>query len=310
MKMLKAKPAPPQDICLSIDPGSSVSAWCLWDGNTILHGATHKLMSEHSSTVEDTADVINRINEIMVVIDALLHGREYHVLIERQMVAKQDLKRALLFNREPMQILITYYHLRGKHVELVDASERYEFMGIHKWRSLQRAQRKDAVVKQVDTLFKPRADGNVFANKQHDLAQWHQKLSRRDLADSLSQCLARSFRNLKDVYTGTRILPNTPKPVPLPHAAAPKRKKREEISTREEVQAKLQALITHLKIKYPSTPAGLSNHDRIIQAHKHDANNKQIAKFMQLLAAVNRKGTDIGTAANLALRLAAFAYTR
>ena len=305
--MLKTKPAPPKDICLSIDPGSSVCAWCLWDGNTILHWATHKLMSEHSSTVEDTADVINRINEIMVIIDALLHGRDYYVLIERQMVGTKDLKRALLFNRELMQILITYFTLRGKSVQLIDASERYEFMGIQKWRSLQRAQRKDAVVKQVDTLLKTRPDGNVFANKQHDLGQWDQNLSRRDLADSLSQCLARSFRNFKDVFTGTRILPNTPKPIPLP-AAAPKRKKREEISTKEEIHAKLQALITHLKIRHPSTQAaGLSNHDRIIRAHQQDANNKQIAKFMQLLTAVNKKGTDIGTAANLASRLAAFA---
>jgi hypothetical protein len=135
----------------------------------------------------------------MVGIKALLQGRDYYVLIEHQPVDRKEVKRCLLYNRELMHILATSFIAKGKKVHYINASERYQFLGIHNWRSLERHKRKDAVVRVVAALL-----GHL---KAQDIAQWTTKVARRDLADSLNQCLARSFRSLPDVVTGTRLLP-------------------------------------------------------------------------------------------------------
>jgi hypothetical protein len=240
----------------------------------------------------------------MVGKNALLQGRDYYVLIEHQPVDRKEVKRCLLFNKELMHILATWFIAKGKTVHYINASERYQFLGIHNWRSLERHKRKDAVVKAVTGLL-----GHLQAQ---DRGQWESKVSRRDLANSLSQCLARSFRSLQDVATGTRLLPGAhaaPQAAALLNLATPnppkckrERPSSKESLTKEEVEAKLQALLTCLKMR--GHVAG-ADHKRMQEAHKRDPNCKHIAhiKFMKALDTFNKKGVMLN--GTLAARLAA-----
>jgi hypothetical protein len=69
---------------------------------------------------------------------------------------------------------------------------------------------------------------------------------------------------------------------------------------KEEVRAKLQALLTHLKMKGHSTGA---DHNRMREAHKRDPDCKHIAQFMKALNSFNKKGVMLN--GTLAARLAA-----
>jgi hypothetical protein len=45
---------------------------------------THKLLAEHESFVTSTADVKEHLDEMTALIEILLQGRDYWVLVEQQ----------------------------------------------------------------------------------------------------------------------------------------------------------------------------------------------------------------------------------
>jgi hypothetical protein len=97
--MLRNIPQALGDLCLSIDVGSQKAGVCLCDAAAqwIMYMRTHKLMAEHESFITSTAEVKEHLDKMTALIEILLQGRDYWVLVEQQFM-DEDARAGLYFN--------------------------------------------------------------------------------------------------------------------------------------------------------------------------------------------------------------------
>jgi hypothetical protein len=173
----------------------------------IMYMRTHKLLAEHESFVTSTADVKEHLDEMTALIEILLQGRDYWVLVQQQFM-DADARAGLYFNVQLQMLIDMYYLQKGRAVKTIHATKRYSFLGIHTWKTDTRAARKNKVVKVVSRLLDPSEfQHNTLAARQHNLADWDHALDkspadRRDMADALVQALCHYYRHLSDVLDG------------------------------------------------------------------------------------------------------------
>ena len=255
--MLRATPSPPHPMVLSVDIGSQNSAWCLYGDRRIWYWKTHKMLEVHEPRVRSTAEVLGRLDAITRTIDNMMQGRDYFVLIEDQPMARTDMEKGLLFNRELQHVVHAYFHAKGRQVRLIDALERYRLLGIPNPTKLSRSLRKAKVVRKMQELLA----GPFGQQPMHDLLEWQSGTRKKDdLADALAQALAHMHRNMAAVTTtaGTNPAAGTPGPATPAAGILPARKKPRVPLTKEELQGRLEALMGHLQIQ----------HYQLIKAHK------------------------------------------
>ena len=203
MSLLRSKPAPPEEVCLSIDVGSQNAGLAVFDSarQTIVWWRRIKLVEEHETSISDTKPVVAALQDIYDNVSAHLQNRKLWVLIERQHLDKESTRKVnpLLFNSQLEMICSTFFSMKGCTVKTIEPSLRYAFLGIHKWSKLTRHFRKVAVVKAVESILQ-KAPGNNFANRNHDLSHWDRlggsATRRSDMADSLAQAAFFYYRNL------------------------------------------------------------------------------------------------------------------
>jgi Holliday junction resolvasome RuvABC endonuclease subunit len=323
--MLRNIPQALGEVCLSIDVGSQKAGVCLFDAaaQRILYMRTHKLLAIHESFVTSTADVKEHLDELTALIETLLQGREYWVLVEQQYM-DADAKAGLYFNIQLQMLIEMYFLQKGRAVKTIHATKRYPFLGIHTWKTDTRAARKNKVVKVVSRLLDPTDfQHNTFATRQHNLVNWNHALTkspadRRDMADALVQALCHYYRHLSDVLDGhvhaTRnVAAVTPSPQPHPckRSKSTNPSTQLSVSPRTVLRANLQKTLAKLQTKYRAQLRGLgSDAERLLAVHAKDQNDENLARFMLALNRFNAQGTAPSTATEtpLANRLAYLAH--
>jgi hypothetical protein len=249
---------------LSVDIGSQNSAWCLYGDRSIWYWKTHKMLEVQEPRVRSTAEVLGRLDAITRTIDNMMQGRDYFVLIEDQPMARTDMEKGLLFNRELQHVVHAYFHAKGRQVRLIDALERYRLLGILDPTKLK-------VVQKIQELLA----GPFGQHSMHDLLEWQSGTRKKDdLADALAQALAHMHRNMAAVTTAA----STPAAVPGPATPAaditlPARKKPRVPLTKEELQGRLEALMGHSQIQ----------HYQLIKANKDDVAGQALGHLLPLL---------------------------
>jgi Holliday junction resolvasome RuvABC endonuclease subunit len=318
--MLRNIPQALGDLCLSIDVGSQKAGVCLFDAaaQRILYLRTHKLLAEHEGFVTSTADVKQHLDEMTALIETLLHGRDYWVLVEQQWM-DTDAKAGLFFNIQLQMCIEMFFLQKGRAVKTIHATKRYPFLGIDTWKTDTRAARKNKLVKVVSRLLDPSEfQHNTFATRQHNLVDWDHALTkspadRRDMADALVQALCHYYRHLSDVLDGnvreTRDVAAVTPPQHMPR----KRSKgtnpslKLSVSPRTALRANLQKTLATLQTNYRAQLRGLgSDAERLLAVYEKDPHDKNLAKFMLALNRFNAQGTAPSTATEtpLAHRLA------
>ena len=309
--MLRTQPSPPQPVVLSVDVGTQNSAWCLYGDRRIMYWRTHKLLEVHEPRVRSTSEVLARLDGIYQHVANVLQGRDYFVLIEDQPIAPTDMKKGLLFNRELQHIVHAFFYAKGKEVQFIDPLERYRLLGILEPTKLSRTDRKGKVVHQVDELLK----SSTFRATNNDLSEWASGVRKRDdLADAFVQALALFHRNMttldKDNGTGS----SSPAPL-LKTPTAPRGPKRARVVTKEDLQGRLEALLSQLQMQ----------HYDLVRAHRDYANkiysvystlkgqsrsNGYLEGFLELLHEFNHQGTEVASPESLRARLDGFGAAR
>jgi Holliday junction resolvasome RuvABC endonuclease subunit len=264
---------------------------------------THKLLAEHESFVTSTADVKERLDEMTALIEILLQGRDYWVLVEQQFM-DADARAGLYFNIQLQMLIEMYYLQKGRAVKTIHATKRFPFLGIHTWKTDTRAARKSKVIKVVSRLLDPSEfQHNTFATRQHNLVDWEHALTespadRRDMADALVQALCHYNRHLSDVLDANvseimQVAAATPSPQPQP------RKKSKgtnpsiilSVSPRTALRANLQKTLATLQTKFRAQLRGLgSDAERLLAVHEKDPKDADLAKFMLALDRFNAQG--------------------
>jgi hypothetical protein len=286
-----------------VDIGSQNSAWCLYGDRRIMCWHTHKLLEVHEPRVRSTSEVLARLDEIYQHVANVLQGRDYFVLIEDQPIAPTDMKKGLVFNRELQHIVHAFFHAKFKEVKFVDPLERYRLLGIVEPTKLSRADRKGKVVQHVEELLK----NSTFRATDHDLTEWASGVRKRDdLADALVQALAFFHRNMATLDQDARTENNTAPLVKTPEP--PRGPKRARVVTKEDLQGRLEALLSQLQMQ----------HYDLVRAHKDYANkiysvystlkaqsrsDSHLESFLELLHEFNHQGTAVQSPESLRARL-------
>jgi hypothetical protein len=127
--MLRNIPQALGDVCLSIDVGSQKAGVCLFDAaaQRILYLRTHKLLAEHEGFVTSTADVKQHLDDMTALIETLLQGSDYWVLVEQQYM-DTDAKAGLYFNIQLQMLIEMYFLQKGRAVKTIHATKRYPFL--------------------------------------------------------------------------------------------------------------------------------------------------------------------------------------
>jgi hypothetical protein len=233
------------------------------------------------------------------LIETLLQGRDYWVLVEQQFM-DADAKAGLYFNIQLQMLIEMYYLQKGKAVKTIHATKRYPFLGIHTWKTDTRVARKSKVLKVVSRLLDPSEfQHNTFAARQHNLADWGHALTkspadRRDMADVLVQALCHYYRHLSDVLDGnmheTRdVAAVTPSPQPQP------RKKSKGTAYSCQCPHVLRCVtLAKLQTRYRAQLRGLgSDAERLLAVHEKDPHDKNLARFMLALDRFNAQGITL-----------------
>ena len=310
--MLRPQPSIAEDLVLAIDIGSVNAAFCLFCRSTqaISYWQLHALLDQHSPRVRDTSEARKHLDSIMQALQPHLAGRTCQVLVEDQVLkgnSDKDLaKKGIYFLIQLQQCVSMYFLCQGCKVQTLDASERYTFMGISSSKP-SRHQKKQAVVHKLKNLLTP---GTAFATQPHDLSAWGVKSKKDDLADALCMALQASYRNLNNVYERHIATTGPHSEQPPPKRRKPNRHQQQAAPTvaaldgsKEHLQGKLQALLTHLDMQ----------HHALIRAHQDNASkiaavfssvqDKRLGSFMELLHAYNKLGTNARDSSQLASRL-------
>ena len=303
MALLRNKPAPPEDVCLSIDVGSQNAGLTLFDGATqkVLWWRRRPLLGEHETSISDTKPVVAALQDIHDTVCGHLRNRKFWVLIERQHLDKESKRKVnpLLFNSQLEMICSTFFIVQGCTVKTIEPSVRYAFLGIHKWSKLTRHFRKVAVVKAVEDVLH-KAPGNLFADRNHDLSHWNKlggsAIRRSDLADSLAQALCFYYRNLGNLYSGNVVTSKTTLELAdnvVPRVVAPQQKKQKLVPAPKsvEVRAALEKLITKLQISHYELLRG-KNTDAAKLHAAHVFDPELTREFFSMLDRYNTKGIE------------------
>jgi hypothetical protein len=91
-------------------------------------------LASHESFVTSTADVKDHLDEMTALIETLLQGRDYWVLVEQQFM-DSDARSGLYFNIQLQMLIEMYYMQKGRAVKTIHATKRYPFLGIHTWKT-------------------------------------------------------------------------------------------------------------------------------------------------------------------------------
>jgi Holliday junction resolvasome RuvABC endonuclease subunit len=263
-------------VCLSIDVGSQHAGICLYDAEQqqVLYLNKHKLLEVHQAFVTDTAEVQRCPNDITLVVETLLQGRDYWVLVEQQFM-DADAAGGLYFNIQLQQCIAMYYLQKGKQVQTIHPTKRYPFLGIHGWRQDSRAARKAKVVRVVSRLLDPNSTltGNQFSSTHHNLLDWETHTQKHDMADALAQCLSYYYRHLTDVLECRTVRLGTAgtaaaTPLTQTPCSTSKRQKtaQQDVSPATRLRAQLQRTLSQLQISHYDALRGLSNNAERLQA--------------------------------------------
>jgi hypothetical protein len=204
--MLRSNPKPPGKYCLSIDPGTQNAGVCAFDSTsqTIVYWNRHKLLDVHEQVIRSTDQVKLYLDTITDNVEAALKCNDYWILVEEQ-PWDTDAKKGIVFNLQLQQAIVMYFLCRGKTVRVLNASERYKFLGIPNWQQMTRFFRKVSTANAVRQLLEPRED-NAFAARKHDVRVWQAaRESQHDMADALGQVLCYFYRN-RDAVTDGRVV--------------------------------------------------------------------------------------------------------
>ena len=270
-----------------------------------MYWRTHKLLEVHEPRVRDTSEVLSRLDTIYQTAENLLQGRDYFVLIEDQPIAPTDMKKGMLFNRELQHIVHSYFYAKGVEVRLADPMERYKLLGILEPTKLSRPERKSKVVSKVQDLLN---STSTFRATDNDLAEWASGIKKRDdLADALVQALAFFHRNMYSIgkeAPDARAGRSNPPKTPLLHAKSAKRP----LVTREDLQGRLEALLSHLHMQYFDLVKAHKDYaDKIFGVYstlkEHARSDRILESFLGMLHESNHLGTTIPTVEILRLRL-------
>jgi hypothetical protein len=312
--MLRSRPIASEALVLAIDIGTTNAGCCLFDrtSHTVLYWRIHKLLDRHAPSVQDTGEVKRHLDELTNALQPHLANRTYQVLVEDQVMKgrsdKDIAKKGLYFNIQLQSAVSMYFLCQGCKVQTIDSSERYRFLGIHKPSKLSRYHRKQAVVQKISRVLTE----DAFARQPHDLTAWAASDKRDDLADALVMVLQACYRNLSNVYEKhgrtnhdhAEQQPARPtkrsKPTKQTHTTTAAAL----VGTREELQAKLQALGTYLDMTYHAVvkkQCGLAN--KIAAAYATRPKDRRLTQFLQLLHAYNQQGHNGSNAKQLEARL-------
>jgi hypothetical protein len=220
------------------------------------------------------------------LIETLLQGRDYWVLVEQQFM-DADAKAGLYFNIQLQMLIEMFYLQKGRAVKTIHATKRYPFLGIHTWKTDTRAARKNKVVKGVCSLLDPTDfQHNTFATRQHNLVDWDHALKkspadRRDMADALVQALCHYYRHLSDVLDGNvrdawhDVAQTPPQHNPRKKSKSANPSLQLSVSPRTALRANLQKTLATLQTKFRAQLRGLgSDAERLLAVHKQDPNDK------------------------------------
>jgi Holliday junction resolvasome RuvABC endonuclease subunit len=201
--MLRNNPKPPGKYCLSIDPGTQNAGVCAFDSTsqTIVYWNRHKLLDVHEQVVHSTDQVKRYLYSITDNVEATLKSNDYWVLVEEQ-PWDSDSKKGIVFNLQLQQAIVMYFLCEGKAVRVLNASERYKFLGIRNWQQMTRHFHKVSTANAVRQLLEA-SEGNLFAGRNHDLRVCQAAgENQHDMADALGQLLCYFYRNRDAVVAG------------------------------------------------------------------------------------------------------------
>lgn len=161
--MLRTRPQPLEEVCLSLDVGRVNCGVCLFDGKpsaqTILYTTKRRLLDEHAQMVHDVTAVKRHLDDITLTVETLLQGRRYWVLIEEQFTqfkADPEAKRhTLVFTLQLECCISMYFVQKGMQVRTIHATKRFPFLGYEGWKQDTRWARKQRVTTSVSTLLDP-----------------------------------------------------------------------------------------------------------------------------------------------------------
>jgi hypothetical protein len=201
--MLRNKPKPPGKYCLSIDPGTQNPGVCAFDSTlqTIVYWNRHKLLDVHEQVVHSTDQVKRYLYSITDNVEATLKSNDYWVLVEEQ-PWDSDSNKGIVFNLQLQQAIVMYFLCEGKSVRVLNASERYKFLGIRNWQQMTRHFHKVSTANAVRQLLEA-SEGNLFAGRNHNLRVWQAAgENQHGMADALGQLQCYFYRNQDAVEAG------------------------------------------------------------------------------------------------------------
>jgi hypothetical protein len=319
--MLRPRPQPLEEVCLSFDVGSMNCGVCLFDGSTdaqtILYTKKLQLLDEHATVIHDVKPVKRYLDDLTQIVRTLLKERPFWVLIEEQFTQFKTDPEAkqfqMVFTIQMESCISMYYLQQGIEVRTIHSTKRFAFLGYAGWKSDTRWRRKQHVADVVSTLLDASVQGNKFARRKHDLSNWEKltRTQRHDVADAISQCLSYYYRNLQDVRNCNPSPPvteadNTPSTSSAHQTppAAPRHKNKHHKTTKAEVRGKLERTLTQLGIRYNELLRGEQRSAaKLYKVYKREPQNPYLLDFMRALDEHNQQGTKITDEARLEERV-------
>jgi len=316
--MLPQKPPqPPQDVCLSIDVGSINCGVCLFDGHSskqnIMLCGKQQLLDEHATVLHQNhvAQVKQHLDSMRQLLDTILQGRAFWVLIEQQFLDHHEAKHGLIFPLQLESCITMYFMLQGIQVRNIQCTKRYSFLGINNWKQDSQWQRKQRVVTAISRLLDPLTPNNGFALREHDLSGWQQTPSsqRSDIADAIAQCLAYFYRNMQAVLECRPVptgIMNTGATAGTSSSAQPSKTKlvRTQRPSLAELCGKLEQTLAQLEIRHHALiKAERTAANKLYKVLELDPSNSHLLAFFDALHAYNQAGRSITTREALKSRL-------
>jgi hypothetical protein len=255
--------------------------------------------------VHDVTAVKRHLDDITHMVETLLKGRPFWVLIEEQytqFLADSEAKRcALVFTLQLESCISMYFVQKGVQVRTIHATKPFPFLGYAGWKQDTRWDRKQRVAAEVSKLLDPSLPGNEFAHREHDLTNWSDlpMTQRHDIADAISQALSYYYRNVQDFMDCNPSPPvsatdNTPSTSSVHQATAPnapRRRHKQSKTTKAEVRGKLERTLAQIGISYYGLLRGEQRQSaRLYKVFQHDPQNPYLLDFLKPLMSLTNKG--------------------
>lgn len=136
--MLRPRPQPLEEVCLSFDVGSMNCGVCLFDGSTdaqtILYTKKLQLLDEHATVIHDVKPVKRYLDDLTQIVRTLLKERPFWVLIEEQFTQFKTDPEAkqfqMVFTIQMESCISMYYLQQGIEVRTIHSTKRFAFFGL------------------------------------------------------------------------------------------------------------------------------------------------------------------------------------